>query len=49
MDRSESDYTDQGTLAALRGILEELDGAGSHRWDTAEVSATERLLVGRVR
>ncbi len=43
MERSEgvlADYIDEATLAAVRKILDDLDGAGSHRWDTAEVTAT---------
>lgn len=52
MERSESalaDYTDQETLVAVRRLLDDLDGAGSHRWEAAEVIAKQRLLIGRAR
>jgi trans-aconitate methyltransferase len=52
MERSKgalADYTDQDTLTIIHQLLDDLDGAGSNRWFAAEVTATQRLLVGRVR
>ncbi len=40
-------YLDESTLAEVTDLLADLDGPGSHRWDTAEVEATQRLLIGR--